>query len=253
MSATGVPSGVRGSAAVLTLMLMTSCARCAPATPDAGTPTPDAGPARVKRSTDLRSALFATLPEWRGIHLFEGRAVLTRQYVSLPDEALSKSNAANGFAPTEDGGLYKKPFHQEKAGPATLTLWMPVDLTTAEKVFTAPMALSSMEMGLYLPRGLPVARETFSLWVYYRAIPAARAGFLTRQLVELLTGSGQWKAEALPAEGWGPNPGDGGYGEVPELFEVTLKNPGTTAQVTLKREGPEVRVRYTLETDAPAR
>jgi hypothetical protein len=230
---------------------LASCARCSTTTPDAGAPVPDAGPAHVKRSTDLRTAMLVAFPEYRGVDVVDGYATLTRRYVSLPADALAKSNQGNGFTAMEDGGLFRAPFVLSRAGPDTLVLTLPVDTTVVEKVQTAPMALSSMEMGLYLPRGLPVAEEHYEFYLHYRALPAKRASFLTRQVVELLSRNSQWKAGPLP-EDWGADPGDGGFGTVPERFTVTLDESMSGAHVTLSRDGADVWVRYEVVTDAPA-
>ena len=237
---------------VVLALACASCAKCsAPSVVDASVPVPDAGPARVKRSTDLRTAMLVAFPEYRGARLLDGHASLTRRYVSLPADALATSNQANGFAPTEDGGLFRAPFTLTRLGPDTLSLSLVVDMGVVDKVFNAPMALSSMEMGLYLPRGLPVADERYEFAVHYQAVPASRASFLTRQLVELLTRNSQWKAGPLP-DGWGADPGDGGFGAVPERFTVSVQEATSGAQVTVERDGADVRVRYVVVTDAPA-
>ncbi|MEW6434338.1 MAG: hypothetical protein AB1730_22795 [Myxococcota bacterium] len=231
---------------------LSACARCAsPAVVDAGAPVPVKAPPkqRARHSVDLRTALLVSYPEYRGSVILEGRAALTRRYVSLPDEAWAKAVKGNGFTPEADGGLVRAPFHVEREGDVVV-LWMAVDGPVLEKVFSAPTALSSMDMGLYLPRGLEVADERFELSLRYGAVPHARAAFLSRQVVELLARSGQWKLGAVP-EGWGADPGDGGYGEVPERFTVTLEEQGRPATLTVTREASEVRVVYTLVTDAP--
>lgn len=244
--------GERGSPLLLLALglCVASCARCGSSTFDAGTPTPDAGPAHVKRSTDLRTAMLVAFPEYRGARLLEGHASLTRQYVALPAGALAKSNQANGFTATADGGFFRAPFTVTQTGPDTLVLSLDVDMGVVDRVFNAPMALSSMEMGLYLPRGLPVAFERYEFAVHYEATPK-RAAFLSRQVVELLSRSSQWKVGPLPDD-WGDNLADGGLGAVPENFTVSLEEVTSGAQVTLERDGADVKVRYVVVTDAPA-
>lgn len=239
-------------ALVLLLAALASCARCgAQAVSDAGPSVPDAGRARVKRSVDLRTALIVAFPEYRGAFITGGRASLTRRYAALSDEAFTRAVEGNRFAPGADGGLVRGPLHLERLAPSTLVLWLPVDLATVDKVMQAPLAISSMEMGLYLPRGLPVEDERFVLELRYRAQSPSRAGFLTRQVAELLQGNGQWVAGALP-DGWEPRPDDGGYGQVPERFEVTLTERGSGARLTISRESADVHLTYELLTDAAA-
>jgi hypothetical protein len=195
--------------------------------------------------------MLVAFPEYRGARLLEGHASLTRRYVSLPPAALAKSNQANGFTATDDGGFFRAPFTVTQVGPDTLVLSLVVDMGVVEKVFNAPTALSSMEMGLYLPRGLPVADERFEFAVHYEAVPPKRAAFLTRQVVELLSRNSQWKVGPLPDD-WGANLPDGGLGPVPEAFTVSLEEATSGAQVTVERDGADVRVRYVVVTDAPA-
>ncbi|MEW5742553.1 MAG: hypothetical protein AB1938_26785 [Myxococcota bacterium] len=234
-------------APALALLALASCVRCSTATADAGF---DAGQ-RVRRSTDLRSALLIAFPEYRGAFVTEGHAALTRRYVALPDEAFTRAVEGNGFKAGPDGGLFRAPFHLARPSPSTVVLSMPVDMVTVEKVLQAPLALSSMELGLYLPRGLPVAEERFELALRYQAAPPARAGFLTRQVVELLLGNGQWTMGPVP-DGWAPQPGDGGYGAVPESFAVTLTERSSGARLDVARDGGEVHMTYGLVTDAAA-
>jgi len=243
----------RGLSLLAVCLLLASCAKCgASSATDAGASAPDAGPARVKRNTDLRTAFLVAYPEYRGTRLLDGRASLTRRYETLTDDALEKARQANGFTVTEDGGLFRAPFTLTRPSQDTLVLSLLVDLAVVDKVFNAPLALSSTEMGLYLPRGLPVADERFDFFVHYEAVPATRAAFLTRQVVELLSRNSQWKVGALP-EGWGADPGDGGFGAVPERFTVTVTEAGTDATVTVTRDGADVRVEYSVVTDTPAR
>jgi hypothetical protein len=237
--------------ALAALSLSGACARCAPAAArDAGRAEAVAPPPRARHSVDLRSALLVAFPEYRGATILDGRAALTRRYSALPAEAWAKAVTGNGF--TEfDGGLFRKPFLLERPEPEVAVLSLPVDGELVQKVFEAPTPMSSMDMGLYLPRGLPVEAEAFELALHYGAMPHRRAGFLARQVVELLLRNGQWATGATP-EGWGANPDDGGYGEVPEHFTVTLRELSRPATLTVKRDAGEVRVTYRLVTDAPA-
>lgn len=244
----------RTLALAVVVAALSSCARCgsSPA-PDAGVSAPaavpDAAVAHAKHSVDLRTALLVAYPEYRGTTILDGHAALRRTYEALPEDAWAKSVQANGFVEV-DGGLARKPFLLERPAPNVAVLSMRVDGEVVEKVFEAPMALSSMEMGLYLPRGLPVAGETYELFLHYGVMPHRRAGFLSRQVVELLLRNGQWTLGATP-EGWGPQPDDGGFGEVPEHFTVTLKEAGRPATLTVQRDAGEVRLTYALVTDAP--
>jgi hypothetical protein len=205
----------------------------------------------VKRSIDLRSALLIAFPEYRGAFITEGSAVLIRRYAALPEEALARALEANRFTAAPDGGFSRPPFHLARPAPSTLALTLPVDMATVEKVLQSPMSISSMEMGLYLPRGLEVDDERYALTLHYRAQSPSRGAFLARQVLELLLANGQWVPGPLP-DGWEPRPDDGGYGAVPEAFEVRLTERGSGATLDVWRDGAEVRVKYQLVTDAAA-
>lgn len=224
------------------------CARCGGAG-DGARAGADAAVARVKHSSDMQTTLLTAFPEPRGTNIIEGRVVLRRRYEALPEGVFEAWMRRQGFAEA-DGGFVRKPFVVSRVGPDEVTLTFPVDEAFVERAFTTTNSLSTMEMGLYFPRGLPVALETYDFTLHYRAKPE-RVAYLTRQLVELLLANSQWRLGPTP-EGWGSPPDDGGFGEVPERFKVRLEEASRPATMTVRRDGGEVWVHYALVTDAPA-
>ena len=113
----------------------------------------------------------------------------------------------------DDGGRSgtRAPFRvelvREAGDTADFALHLPLDGGGMEKLYQVAVPLSSLDLGLMLPRGagLVTEREVFTFHLEYDAHDEARAAFMSRQLVELCLGNGQWKLRGLPAEGWGPN------------------------------------------------
>lgn len=194
---------MRLRAVLLGCLVFAGCSRCGSAGPrDAGT--------HVKRSTDLRTALFDTFPEYRNAHVEDARALLVRDYAApLTPQAFADAAKQLGYVPAEDGGFTKNIFRLAQAGPARAEVSLELDDEAVAKIFTAPLAMSTLELGLYLPRA-PVEREVFSLEVHYIALTHRRAGVLARQLPQLLLANGQW--ELARADGWSPLLPDGGVG-----------------------------------------
>lgn len=242
------------------LPLLASCARCG------GGSAPDAAlAARVRQSTDLRTVAITVFPEYRGAQAHDVEVVLTRTVrLSTPGAAPDwRQVLASTFATThfsaEDGGRSgtRPPFRvelaREGADSADFALHLPLDGGGMEKLYQVAVPLSSLDLGLMLPRGAALAteREVFTFHLQYDARDEARAAFMSRQLVELCLGNGQWTHRGLP-EGWGPMLPDGGFGAVPDQFEVTVANKVDGATIALRRAGARVTLDYTLVTDAPA-
>ena len=221
-------------------LMISGCTKCGGGALDAGV---DAS-ARVRRSTDLRNALIQSYPEYRDTALLDSRVRVTRIIPGLTpasrDEALAKlrwsvSDAGSGW------DLNK--FHVEQTAPETLVLSLPLSVDDVGHLYLAPAGLSSMEMSMYLPRQLPISKETFELDLHYSS-SSDRCVIRVRQAVTLLVANGQWRVTKTPPE-WGADAaGDDG---LPEVFSVEVT--GTDgARIRFDRERGQVRVNYSLVT-----
>lgn len=240
---------------LLTVLGLASCSRCTtPAPVDAGVVAVAAAPKTF--STDLRTVLLTIFPEYRGTNVKSGVARLTR---TLEGKADWNAKARELFAknrvtetPAEQGvegtlDLYRFRILPSPEG-ATAIVELPVDGDTLGRLYSNPASLSTSHLGLYLPReNVTIARDVFDFRLEYEAVTLRRAAFLTRQVVELMQGNGQWTLGAVP-EGWGPRQSDGGLGEVPEHFSVKLTGVVDGAVVTVSRDGQNVTVEYRLTT-----
>ncbi|MER2562865.1 MAG: hypothetical protein ABTQ32_19210 [Myxococcaceae bacterium] len=245
---------------VAALVVGAGCAKCSEKpVVDAGAPVVVAK-APKKFSTDLRTVILTIYPEYRGTAVKSGVARLQRtlkgktEWQSRTRELFAKHHIAETPA---DGGIEGTfdlfHFRTDETPTGTVaTIELPVDGETLGRLYTNPASLSTLQLGLFLPReNVDIERDVFDFELVYVTQTEHRASFLTRQLVELMQGNGQWKLEgALPA-GWEPNPTDGGYGEVPENFTVTLKGVVDGATVTVTRELRRVTVDYRLVTYEP--
>lgn len=245
---------------VAALVVGAGCAKCSEKpVVDAGAPVVVAK-APKKFSTDLRTVILTIYPEYRGTAVKSGVARLQRTLKGKADwqtrtrELFAKHHIAETPA---DGGIEGTfdlfHFRTDETPTGTVaTIELPVDGETLGRLYTNPASLSTLQLGLFLPReNVDLERDVFDFELVYVTQTEHRASFLTRQLVELMQGNGQWKLEgALPA-GWEPNPTDGGYGEVPENFTVTLKGVVDGATVTVTRELRRVTVDYRLVTYEP--
>jgi hypothetical protein len=241
---------------LVTLLGAAGCARCSSEKGvDAGAPVAVLQEAK-RFSTDLRTVLITIYPEYRGTSVRSGVARLTRTLSGGDDWAkrardlyaknrVTETPADSGVEGTQDLFHFRI---AETPGGATAVIELPVDGETIGKLYTNPASLSSMQLGQYLPReGVTIERDVFDFRLEYDTVTEKRATFLCRQLVELMLGNGQWKVGALPA-GWAPNLEDGGYGGVPDAFEVTLTGVVDGALVTLQRDGSRIHVEYRLVT-----
>lgn len=226
---------------LLLLSLLSGCAKCGGGAVDAGV---DSGAARVRRSTDLRTALIQGYPEYRDTALLESSAKVTRTIPGLTpalrDEGLSKLK----WLPSDAGsGWDLNRFHLEQVGPDTLQLSLPLTVEDVGHQFMSPVGLSSMEMAMYLPRQLAIGKETFELDLHYSS-SAERCLIRVRQAVSLLIANGQWRVTKAPPE-WSPDAAaDTG---LPEDFLVEVTSV-EGARLTFHRTRGQVRVHYALVT-----
>lgn len=177
-----------------------------------------------------------------------GQATLTRTVTGPATEAAKLARSTlevNQFAP--QGPRWVRVPYQATIEGRTWAMSVPLDQATVEKLFAAPTAMSTRDLAMWFPRGaaLPTEREVFELSLTYEATEA-RAIFLTRQLVRLLLGSGQWRARLLPAA-WATDDGTTTH----DAFEARLEEVTTHAVVSVRREGGSVELHYTLVTDEP--
>lgn len=217
-------------------------------------PPRDAGFAPT-RSMDLRTGLILIFPEWRGAQVVAAESRLSRTVTPLPSGWVSSSEKTlqtHQFAASLDGGVLsatRPPFvFVSHAQGEVLVQEVSVVLTADDvtRIYQSPAPLSSEQMALWLPTFSSSGySERFALSVHYRA-PPTRASFLTRQLVDLST-RGLWQVKSLP-EGWQPPRLDGGFGAVPERFELILEEKDSGATMNVKRDGEDVWVRYVLPT-----
>lgn len=234
---------------VVVALLLTGCSRCAPKGPvDAGT---------VKTfSTDLRTVVLTMFPEYRGTAVKSGVVRLTRTYAEGAEwqtrvRALFAKNRVveqpsdAGLSGTFD--LFSFRVSKPSAGQVEAIVELPIDQDTLGRLYSNPASLSTPQLGLYLPRDVTIERDVFDFELVYEAVTDRRAAFLTRQVVELMLSNQQWTSGPLP-EGWQPNLADGGYGDVPARFSVTLTGVVDGAHVTVSRDELLVTVHYQLVT-----
>lgn len=235
------------------------CSRCGgKEVPDAGAAVAVVQPPAGKRfSTDLRTVLLTVYPEYRGTDVKLATAKLTRTLEGGGDwsararELFAKNRVTETPA---DGGVEGTfdLFHlrvEPTATGATASIELPIDGETLGKLYGNPNALSTLQLGLFLPReNVTISRDVFDFHLEYVVMSERRATFITRQLVELMQTNLQWKLVGPTPEGWQPNPTDGGYGEVPEQFTVKLVGVVDGAEVTVTREIRRVTVHYRLVT-----
>ena len=219
--------------------LLSGCAKCgAPPVIDAGV---DAG---TRRSTDLRNALIQGYPEYRDTALLDAAVKITRNIPGLSVEARDGALAKLRWSVSDAGsGWDLNKFHLEAQATDTLVISLPLSVDDVGHLYMAPAGLSSMEMALYLPRELPIGRETFELDVHYSS-SADRCVIRVRQAVSLLIANGQWRVTKAPPS-WSPDAA--GDSELPETFEVEVT--GTDgAVITFERTRGQVRMKYVLVT-----
>lgn len=214
----------------------------------------DAG-APVSRSMDLRTGLMLIFPEWRGAEVVDAQVRMERKVTPIPSdwarqsETVLKKNQFEVTASDTSVKGFRAPFafaSSEEGQQLVQRVGMALSSEDITRVFQSPAPLSSEQLTLWFPP-FPKSHytEEFALYLHYRAQPK-RAAFLTRQLVDLST-AGLWKVQKLP-EGWGPAKPDGGYGDVPDAFELLMVEKGTAATIALKKAQDEVWLTYRLVT-----
>ncbi len=219
------------------VLLISSCARCQ------GTPERP----HTKREIDLRSTLLIAFPEYRGAQVTSGSARLTRTVKGSASEAEAaalKTLEANQF--TRNGQLWSRPPYTAWVSGSTWAVSVPLDDATVGKLYMAPTSMSSGDLAMWYPREpakFAIEREVFDFELHYEATPD-RAAFLTRQLIRLLLGSGQWRALEIPSD-WDV---DGGQ---PPEFDARLEQLSTHATLKVHRAASAVTVEYSLVTDEP--
>ena len=225
---------------LLLLSLLSGCAKCGGGAADAGL---DAG-GRVRRSTDLRTALIQGYPEYRDTALLDASATVTRTIPGLTPALRDEGLAKLKWLPSDAGsGWALNRFHLEQVAPDTLALTLPLTVDDVGHQFMSPVGLSSMEMAMYLPRQLPIGRETFELDVHYSS-SSERCLIRVRQAVSLLLANQQWRVTNAPPE-WSPDAAaDPG---LPEEFSVEVTSV-EGARLTFHRTRGQVRVHYALVT-----
>lgn len=231
------------------------CSRCGGAgVGDAGAPEAVVAKEPRRFSTDLRTVVLTIFPEYRGTNLRSAVTRLTRTYRAKPDWLTEARAVFSQNRVTEtgaDGGLsgaldqFQFSSSPLPDGRVKAVIELPISGDTIGQLYTNPASLSSLQLGLYLPRSVPIERDVFEFDLIYDGVTERRTAFLTRQVVELMLGNMQWKPAPFP-DGWEPNLPDGGYGPVPAQFELTLTGVVDGAQVTVKRDGAHVFITYRL-------
>jgi hypothetical protein len=213
---------------------------------------PDAGSYRVHRSTDLRTAMLASYPEFRGAQVVTGKASLARRLDhNVPLEDVVGTIEKNGFAVSrEDDRLsaVRAPFTLEIVGPV-MTVSMPIVDADISKLMSAASSLTTEQMALWFPPlpALGLTKEMFRFQLRYEA-SGSRAGFLAWQMVDLNT-QGTWRVAKWPAGYELTRRPDGGGGGVPEEYSLELVDSTTTATIKVHRKGAFVDLSYELRTE----
>lgn len=243
---------MRGVAALVLLAAALASCRCH----EAGRAPPP--PQLLRRSTDLRTAVLAALPEFREVKLVSGSAVLRRKLAGpVLGAEVRETFAAGGWKQEPQlqgektlaatrGDFRLEADLGERGGEARLLL--PIRDGDPAKLLTAPISMTTEHMALELPRlkRATMAWERFEVTLEYEAQPE-RAHFLVWQLVDLCT-RGQWKLAQVPQGFEVARKPDGGIGEVPEQVSLAMEDSSSKARLLVDRRGGRVRVEYQLDT-----
>lgn len=223
------------------LVGLSGCTRCGGSGSDAGV---DAAVAQVHRSTDLRNVFIQSFPEYRDVALIDSRVRVTRVIPGLTAASRDQALAKLRWAVSDAGsGWDLNRFHLEQDGHDTLVMSLPLTIDDVVHLFLSPTSLSSGDMATYLPRELPIGRETYEVELHY-ASSAERCRVRVRQAVTLLLANGQWRVTRAPPE-WSPDAA--GDDALPEDFVVEVA--GTDgARIAFARVRGQVRVKYSLVT-----
>ncbi len=213
---------------------------------------PDAGSIRTHRSTDLRTAVIESFPEFRGARVNEASATMRRVLDrKVPLDAAAEAIKKNEFAVTVDGGTLfatRKPYALQIDG-ATLTLKMPLVEADVSRMVTTPSPPTSEQLVLWFPKveGARVVFEEFRLEIHYEGT-VGRAGYIAWQMVDLNT-QGTWRVEAWPEGYERVRRPDGGGGGTPDEYSLSLVDTNTNARIDLHRHGAFVDLAYVLKTE----
>ncbi len=218
----------------LAALLLAGCGRCG------GVGAVDAGPvdagARVARGLGLHTAFVHLYPEFRGTAVESAGATLTRKMEGLT-EANRDAELQKLRWSAADGGWQLYGFTLVQRAPDVLEVQLAIDADQLGQIYLTPAGVSSQQLGMYLPRALPVVEERFVVEVRYATSPELAAK-LVEQASTLLLGTGQWKL--VRGVDW-----DAG---VPETFEVALADEANGGRVTWRRVRGRVQATYELET-----
>ncbi len=236
---------------LLLTLAAAGCTRC-----DDATTSPavvDAGPPRIHRSTDLRTAVFTAYPEFRGARVMEGNIELVRTFdrtVPLDGEVL-ETVKKNGFAVLVDGGTLiatRSPYTLRIDGPKWVVSLPLVDEDIG-KLLGAPVTMTTEQIALWFPKAphATLVAEHFHLMLTYDSI-AWRSGYLAWQMVEFNT-RGSWKVDAYPEGYEQTRRADGGGGLTPMAYSLWLVDTNTSARIDVQRDGGFVRLDYLLRTE----
>jgi hypothetical protein len=209
------------------VVLLSACQRCVSSS------SADARSGKLQNSVDLRTAVLYTYPEYRETALLEATASVTRVIEGLTEPALKRSLQALRYQAAADGGWQLNSFHLTQVAPDTLTVSISYDVDQLAHLYVAPNGLSSTELGLYLPRDLPVRSERFSFEVRYASSPE-RCRHLVEQAVALMLANGQFTLESSTLDA-GPVEDD-----------VVRLRGVDSATVTFERTQGQVRASYRL-------
>lgn len=222
----------------MVLMVLAACAK------GRGVQAPADAGVHQRGSADVRTSLLFIFPEYRATLVTHAAARLERHYEHLASDFEKQGLSKLGWVTSEDGGWHVAAYNISRAGPDDLTLEFTLDDDHVHRLFEAPIGVSNVELGIYLPSA-GVIRENFSLEVSYVTTPA-RAGFLMKQMGSLLTANGLWTT-TFPA-GWDEVEPDGGP-RAPDPLDLTFTCKQDGARVRLRRHAGEVTTRFDLVTD----
>ena len=224
------------------LLFVSGCTRCGSQAFDAGV---DAG-VQIRRSTDLRNVFIQSFPEFRDVALLDSSVRITRIIPDLSAEDRDKALAKMKWVASDAGmgeGWDLNRFHLDQPAHDTLVMVLPLTLDDVSHLFLSPTSLGSMEMSMYLPRDLPIGKETFQVDIHYSSA-ADRCLVRVRQAVTLLVNNGQWRVPSAPPS-WSPDAASDS--ELPENFVVEVTGVDGS-RIAFDRARGQVRVKYTLVT-----
>lgn len=214
--------------------------------------TPDAG-TRIHRSTDLRTAMMQSFPEFRGARVVTARARLIRQLDRpVPIEAAIEVMKKNEFTVHREGPdsvtAVRPPYTLELRG-SKLEIWLPLLDADVAKMLGAPTAMTTEQLALWFPKvpDAVVTDERFRLDVKYEATES-RAQYLAWQMVDLNTQS-SWRVTKWPEGYERVRRPDGGGGGTPDDYSIELFDENTAGRIALHRQGPNVDFGYELVTE----